>query len=121
MWSSKNVKDNYGCKKYVCDSEQDLQKIPAQAAKAGSQAYVIESGMTYILDHQHQWAEMAAGGFGSSYELPIATADTLGGIKASDSIAVDAETGVASAVLTDNVFATDEEVTNALNEIFTTE
>lgn len=58
-----------------------------------------------------------SGGF-SHYNLPIASKDTLGGIKTSDSIAVDAETGIASATLTDNIFASDSEVNQAIDDIF---
>jgi len=49
--------------------------------------------------------------------LPIATADTIGGIKASDSIIIDKD-GTAHARLGADSFATQEEVEAALNDVF---
>ena len=59
-----------------------------------------------------------AGG-GGTYVLPVATESTLGGIRASDSVTVDAD-GVAHAYaeLSPESFATDEEVNAALDDIF---
>lgn len=57
------------------------------------------------------------GGGGGTYVLPPATADTLGGIKASDTVIVEAD-GTATIVLPDSEFATDEEVAAALDAIF---
>lgn len=58
-----------------------------------------------------------SGGGGGSYVLPPATSTTLGGIKASDTIVVEAD-GTARSVLADSEFATDEEVESALDEIW---
>lgn len=53
------------------------------------------------------------------YALPIATETTLGGVKASDSVTVDADgTAHAVAQLSAESFASDEEVAAALNDIF---
>lgn len=56
----------------------------------------------------------------SNWTVPVASEDTLGGIKTSDSITVD-EDGYAHAVaseLSDQVFATDAEVDTMLNDVF---
>jgi len=61
-----------------------------------------------------------AGGNGVMPELPVATDEVLGGIKASATIVVEAD-GRASAVvsrLTEDSYATDEEVEAVLNDIF---
>ena len=61
--------------------------------------------------------DMSAGG-GSGYELPVATRTTLGGVKASGSLTVD-EDGTAH-TLTEEA-ATDEEVNEMLDEVFSGE
>lgn len=60
------------------------------------------------------------GGSGDAYTLPVATPDTLGGIKESATVQVD-EDGTAHAVaaeISDDCFASDAEVDAALNDIF---
>lgn len=59
-------------------------------------------------------------GPGGSYVLPVATADTLGGVKIGESIGVteDGTISVDSADLLDDVAADDSEVTEMLDEIF---
>lgn len=59
------------------------------------------------------------GGNGSNYELVPATADTLGGIKASDSLKVDPDgTAHAEARISQDSFATDAEVEKIINDAF---
>ena len=59
------------------------------------------------------------GGTGAAGELPVATTSTLGGIKASDSVVVDADgTAHAVAEISQDSFATDEEAVAAINDAF---
>ena len=52
--------------------------------------------------------------------LPPATADTVGGVKGSDSLVIDPD-GTAHAVFAPESFASDEEVTDMLNEVLPTD
>lgn len=52
---------------------------------------------TYPCNPFPQSTEQAGAGSGSAYELPIATADTLGGIKVGDGLSIDSTTGALSA------------------------
>ena len=45
---------SYGLKHYVCDLDSDINNLPITDI-AGSEAYVIESGETYILSNAHEW------------------------------------------------------------------
>ena len=45
---------SYGLKQYVCDLDSDINNLPITDI-AGSEAYVIESGETYILSNAHEW------------------------------------------------------------------
>ena len=45
---------SYGLKHYVCDLDSDINNLPITDI-AGSEAYVIDSGKTYILSNSHEW------------------------------------------------------------------
>lgn len=57
------------------------------AAQAGEEDYVLSGA--------GEWVPQTGGG--GTYELPIATANTLGGIKVGDGLSIDPDTGVLSA------------------------
>lgn len=59
-------------------------------------------------------------GLGGSYVLPVATADTLGGVKIGENVDVTADGTISidGADLLDDVAADDSEVTEMLNEVF---
>lgn len=68
------------------------------------------------------WFRMQQGGGGGTYDLPIAGPDTLGGIKSSDSIAVDADgTAHAHADVSPEHISTEEETDEMLDEVFGTD
>lgn len=61
----------------------------------------------------------SSGGGSGAFVLPVATEDTLGGVKASDSVTVDADgTAHAVAQLSADSFASDEEVSQMLDTVF---
>lgn len=61
---------SYGVKEYVCDTMADLNLLPIDG-KAGSQAYVIEEGLTFILNHKGEWKEKKNFNKGVSEELKV--------------------------------------------------
>lgn len=61
----------------------------------GSTFYEADTSKLYIF-YKTQWYEKTATGGGGGYELPIASASTLGGVKIGEGLTIDAETGVLS-------------------------
>lgn len=61
----------------------------------GSTFYEADTSKLYIF-YKTQWYEKTATGGGGGYELPIASASTLGGVKIGEGLNIDAETGVLS-------------------------
>lgn len=56
---------------YVCDTEADLPLIVTESNPRpvfGSEAYVIESQKTYILNSSYQWKEKPASSSGGSVD-----------------------------------------------------
>lgn len=53
---SSNGEIHYGVNEYIIDTNKELEKIPLSAA-AGSTAYSIEDGKTYIKNNKNQWME----------------------------------------------------------------
>ena len=51
-----NGEVNYGVNEYIIDNNNELNQIP-QSAAAGSTAYSIEDGKTYIKNNKNQWIE----------------------------------------------------------------
>ena len=55
----------HGIKEFVLDTQNDLENLPVDV-QAGSKAYIIETGMSYILNSQGEWSQdMSASGNGS--------------------------------------------------------
>lgn len=61
---------SYGIKEYVCDTLADLNLLPVDG-KAGSSAYIIEEGLTFILNHKGEWKEKKNFNKGASEELKV--------------------------------------------------
>lgn len=61
----------------------------------GSTYYESDTSKFYVW-YNNQWYEKTAGGGG--YELPIASASTLGGVKVGEGLSIDSTTGVLSAL-----------------------
>ena len=61
----------------------------------GSTYYESDTSKLYVW-YNNQWYEKTATG-GGGYELPIASASTLGGVKVGEGLSIDAESGVLSA------------------------
>lgn len=59
----------------------------------GSTFYEADTSKLYIF-YKTQWYEKTATGGGGGYELPIASANTLGGVKIGEGLTINAETGV---------------------------
>ena len=96
-----------------------VNPIPAQ----GEPCYETDTGKLKIGNGSDNYVTLpyVSGGGGSSGDLPIATATTLGGIKVGDNLSI-TEDGTLSANggsggTTDDV-ATEQEVSEALNSIF---
>ena len=73
----------------------DSKPTPATSEKVtdGSTFYCSDNSKLYVW-YKNQWYEKEGGGGG---ELPIASADTLGGIKVGSGLSINSETGVLSA------------------------
>ena len=55
----------HGIKEFVLDTQDDLENLPVDI-QAGSKAYIIETGISYILNSQGEWSQdMSASGNGS--------------------------------------------------------
>lgn len=48
---------NEAVKKYIVDFETDISTVPTDAP-AGSECFVIENSVTYMLNHQKQWIKI---------------------------------------------------------------
>ncbi len=46
---------------YLCDEAEDVEQLPVSDAP-GTVAYVIDSGMTCVLDHRRAWHPCPEGG-----------------------------------------------------------
>lgn len=53
---SQSGKTAYGVKKYVCDTVADFNRLPVNK-KAGSTAFIIETGAHYILNSEGEWKD----------------------------------------------------------------
>lgn len=58
-----DITSNYGVKKYVIDSLDDLENLRT-TDKMGSTAYIIDSGIFLILNGDKEWVPYAPVGFG---------------------------------------------------------
>lgn len=119
------------------DAEITASMIPSvtvaeESLEAAKQAGICQTAATYAGYVQLKCVERPTkaitlsctlsekgGGTGAAGELPVATTSTLGGIKASDSVVVDADgTAHAVAEISQDSFATDEEAVAAINDAF---
>jgi hypothetical protein len=68
---SSNGEISYGVNDYVIDMDDELNEIPNNA-EAGSTAYSIESGNTYIKNNMNEWSILNTntGSSGGSVDLP---------------------------------------------------
>lgn len=75
----------------------DDKPTPATSEKVtdGSTFYCADNSKLYVYCKDNWYEKTATGGGG--YELPIASAETLGGVKVGSNLTIDAETGVLSA------------------------
>ena len=48
---------NEAIKKYIVDFETDIADVPTDAP-AGSQCFVIDNSVTYMLNHQKKWIKV---------------------------------------------------------------
>lgn len=53
---SQSGRSAYGVKEYVCDTVADFNRLPANK-KAGSTAFIIETGALYILNSDGEWKD----------------------------------------------------------------
>ena len=87
----------------------------------GSTYYCSDNSKLYVWC-KNQWYEKTVSG-GGTYELPIASAETLGGVKVGSNLSIDSETGVLSATNTtysagSNVSISDENVISATDTTY---
>ena len=75
----------------------DSKPTPETSEKVadGSTFYCSDTSKLYIW-YKDQWYEKESGE--EPYELPIASSETLGGIKVGDNLSIDSETGILSAL-----------------------
>ena len=88
----------------------------------GSTYYCSDNSKLYVWC-KNQWYEKTVSG-GGTYELPIASAETLGGVKVGSNLSIDSETGVLSATNTtysagSNVSISEENVISATDTTYT--
>lgn len=62
---------NEAIRKYIVDFETDISQVPTDAP-AGSECFVIENSVTYMLNHQKQWvkANLSSGNSGGGGNTP---------------------------------------------------
>lgn len=65
---SQNGHVSYGIKEYVCDSLADLNTLPVDG-KAGSYAYVIDTGAGYVLNSKGEWKKRKSASGDNSEEI----------------------------------------------------
>lgn len=101
----------------------DTKPTPQTSEKVvdGSTFYCSDNSKLYVFCGS-QWYEKTVSG-GGQYELPIASAETLGGVKVGSNLSIDAETGVLSATNTtytagSNVSISDENVISATDTTY---
>ena len=101
----------------------DEKPTPQTSEKVvdGSTFYCSDNSKLYVFCGS-QWYEKTVSG-GGQYELPIASAETLGGVKVGSNLSIDAETGVLSATNTtytagSNVSISDENVISATDTTY---
>ena len=78
----------------------DSKPTPATSEKVtdGSTFYCSDNSKLYVW-YKNQWYEKTAtGGGGEPYVLPIASSETLGGVKIGEGLSIDAQTGVLNAI-----------------------
>lgn len=75
----------------------DNKPTPTTSAKVtdGSTFYCSDNSKLYVWCKDNWYEKTATGG--GTYELPIASAETLGGIKVGENLSINSETGVLSA------------------------
>ena len=56
---------NQAIRKYIVDSEIDISTLPTDAP-VGSECFVIENSVTYMLNHQKQWIKVNLSSGGNS-------------------------------------------------------
>lgn len=64
-----NGKVNYGLKKFIVDSVEDIEKIPTISLLPGSTAFIPKSSKLYIYQDNNTWVEQKSnnsGGGGST-------------------------------------------------------
>lgn len=52
---AQNGKYVYNLKRFICDTENDLKTIITYYCAAGSNAFVVETGNTYVLNGDREW------------------------------------------------------------------
>lgn len=88
-----NGKTAYDTYEYICDFETDVKDLPVKG-KAGSRAYIVETGKVYILNTQKKWVAInrsSSGGVTSYDDLtnkPSINNVTLSGNKTSDDLSL---------------------------------
>ena len=58
---SNSGKIQYGIQSYIVDTDTDLAYLSTNL-KPGTKAIVLDTGKTYMLNHNNQWKEIPAGG-----------------------------------------------------------
>lgn len=57
-----NGKVNYGLKKFIVDSVEDIEKIPTISLLPGSTAFIPKSSKLYIYQDNNTWVEQKSNG-----------------------------------------------------------
>lgn len=64
---AQNGKISYGVTKYILDTEAELSELPIHVAP-GSQAFVIETNASYMLNSKKEWIKVTVSGGGGGTE-----------------------------------------------------
>lgn len=54
---SQNGKVQQGNKEYVCDTEEDLKKLP-QTCNLGDLAFIIKTGDVFMINSEGEWVKV---------------------------------------------------------------
>lgn len=65
-----NGKVNYGLKKFIVDSVEDIEKIPTISLLPGSTAFIPKSSKLYIYQDNNTWVEQKSNSSGGGSSEP---------------------------------------------------
>lgn len=114
---------SYLVNNYQLDDEEELQELPTFGISPGSEAYVLETGRTYILSNEFEWALKSNPGEGGGSDIDLTNYATKSYVQEKiNDIEIPEEQDLTDYALKSEIpdisnLATKSEVTGAINGI----